>query len=83
MNPVKSRDNYCSQCGLMYRLWIHKVERKVCDECEPEKFKELYNENISIVKKRTRGQKHITEHHYFPDAPKKTQRKDRYIRDIC
>ena len=63
------RKNYCQQCGLMYRLWMHKTEHEVCDECEPEKFKELHNQNIQTIKKRTRGQEHISEHHFFPKKP--------------
>ncbi len=76
------RTNYCPRCGLMYRLWVHKAERNICDECEPEKFKELHDQNITNYKRRKVGQQHITEHTFFPDHPKDTTRKDRFIRDI-
>jgi len=57
---------YCKICGLKYRKWVSILEIKVCDECEPEKFKELHNKNITAIKKRTLGQEHITEHTFFP-----------------
>ena len=77
------RDNYCKQCGLMFRLWIHKAEMNVCDECEPEKFKKIHNENIQQIKKKSRGQEHITEHHHFPRQPTMAEyyTKDKYRRE--
>ena len=61
--------SYCKQCGLQFRIWTRKLEQQVCDECEPEKFKELHQENINNIKKKQMGQEHITEHTFFPKAP--------------
>ena len=60
------KKNYCQNCGLMYRDWIHKAELTVCDECDPEKFATLHKQNIRRIKRRTIGQEHITEHTFFP-----------------
>ena len=38
-----SMSKHCKRCGLKYRNWVSMLEVKVCDECEPEKFKELHN----------------------------------------
>jgi len=57
---------HCKRCGLKYRNWVSMLEVKVCDECEPEKFKELHDKNVTAIKKRTVGQEHITEHTFFP-----------------
>ena len=77
---IGSRNNYCKNCGLMYRLWIHKAELEICDECEPEKFAKLHKENIRVIKKRTRGQQHITEHTFFPSS-KRTYAPMQYRRE--
>jgi len=61
-----SMSKHCKRCGLKYRNWVSMLEVKVCDECEPEKFKELHNKNVTAIKKRTLGQEHITEHTFFP-----------------
>jgi len=67
MSDTKGRKGkHCERCGLKYRNWVSILEVKVCDECEPEKFKELHNKNITAIKKRTVGQEHITEHTFFP-----------------
>jgi ribosome-binding protein aMBF1 (putative translation factor) len=63
------KKNYCQNCGLMYRDWIHKAELTVCDECEPEKFATLHKQNIRRIKRRTIGQEHITENTFFPAVP--------------
>ena len=65
-NPTWIKAKHCKRCGLKYRKWVSMLEVKVCDECEPEKFKELHNKNITAIKKRTVGQEHITEHTFFP-----------------
>ena len=66
----------------MYRLWIHKAEKEICDECDPQLFKEEHEKNISNYKKRKVGQKHITENTFFPDEPKRTTAyKDRHVAD--
>jgi ribosome-binding protein aMBF1 (putative translation factor) len=78
------KNNYCKQCGLMYRLWIHKAELNVCDECEPEKFASLHKQNIYDIKKKSRGQEHISEHHHFPRQPTMSEynTKDKYRREV-
>jgi hypothetical protein len=58
--------NYCQKCGLQYRIWSHKIENPICDECEPEKFEEQHKKSIVFHKKRNVGQSHITEHTFFP-----------------
>jgi hypothetical protein len=58
--------NYCPKCGLQYRLWNVKIENKACDECEPDKYKELHATNIQRRKTLHMGQEHITEHTFFP-----------------
>jgi len=59
-------NNHCQICGLQYRLWSHKIDNPICDECEPEKFKKQRETNIIFQKKRNMGQSHITEHTFFP-----------------
>jgi len=59
-------NHHCNRCGLAYRNWVSKLEKPVCDECEPEKFKQLHNKNVTSIKKRIIGQEHITEHTFFP-----------------
>jgi len=68
----------------MYRLWIHKAELNVCDECEPEKFAKLHKQNIQCIKKRSRGQEHISEHHHFPRKPTMAEYciNDKYRREV-
>lgn len=67
--------NYCKQCGLQFRLWNVKVETPVCEECEPEKWQKQYKTNITMIKKRTMAQEHITEHTFFPkETTWKTQK---------
>ena len=60
------KSEHCPNCGLQYRIWIQKLERQVCDECNPEEFKELHKKNVRQHKKRFVGQEHITEHTFFP-----------------
>ena len=57
---------YCLTCGLQYRLWNVKIENPACEECEPQKFKELHQTNIQRRKTLQMGQEHITEHTFFP-----------------
>ena len=61
-----SDKHFCPTCGLEYRLWVEKLERKVCDQCDPKEFKELHKENVRQHKKRFVGQQHITENTFFP-----------------
>jgi hypothetical protein len=61
-----TRSKYCSKCGLEYRKWSFAVENPACEECEPEKYKKIYKDNITQIKKRTLAQEHITEHTFFP-----------------
>ncbi len=61
-----SDKHFCPTCGLEYRLWVEKLEQKVCDQCDPKEFKELHKENVRQHKKRFVGQEHITEHTFFP-----------------
>ena len=63
-------DNYCPNCGLEYRQWAIKIEEVVCEECEPLAFGFLHNRNIGHMKRRLRGQEHITEFTWFPTDPK-------------
>jgi len=58
--------HYCPTCGLEYRIWIAKLEQKVCDQCNPKEFEELHKENVRGHKKRFVGQQHITENTFFP-----------------
>lgn len=58
--------HYCSTCGLEYRIWVEKLEQKVCDQCNPKEFEELHKENVRGHKKRFVGQQHITENTFFP-----------------
>ena len=60
------KSEHCPNCGLQYRIWIQKLERQVCDECNPKEFKELHKENVRQHKKRFIGQEHITENTFFP-----------------
>ena len=60
------KSEHCPNCGLQYRIWIQKLERQVCDECNPEDFKELHKKNVRQHKKRFVGQEHITENTIFP-----------------
>jgi ribosomal protein S27AE len=71
---IVKRNNYCPQCGLMFRLWMHKTEHAVCDECDPVKFKELHKQNLRTYKKKEVGQQHITEHTFFPKTPSASER---------
>ena len=38
----------------------------ICEDCEPEKFKEQYEKDLVYMQKRNMGQEHITEHTFFP-----------------
>jgi len=58
--------NFCKKCGLQYRIWSHKIDNPICEECDPEKFKEQHKKSIIFQKKRRLGQSHITEHTFFP-----------------
>jgi len=58
--------HYCSTCGLEYRIWVEKLEQKVCDQCNPKEFEELHKQNVRNHKKRFLGQQHITENTFFP-----------------
>jgi hypothetical protein len=74
------RTNYCPKCGLMYRLWIQKGEKYICDECDPKLFKEEHEKNVTNFKRRTVGQQHITENTFFPDLPSnKTNNMKKYL----
>ena len=57
---------YCRRCGLQYRKWNIQTEFQACEECEPDKYRKIYNTNVTQIKKRTVGQDHITEHTFFP-----------------
>ncbi len=65
-----NKHGYCAKCGLEYRGSVVIDREGICDECDPEGFKEQYNKDIVWMKKRTIGQKHITENTFFPDKPK-------------
>jgi|TARA_R110002096_G_scaffold399549_1_gene595989 hypothetical protein len=52
-----------------------KGENYICDECDPELFKEEHQKNVTNFKRRKVGQQHITENTFFPDQPKKTSYK--------
>jgi hypothetical protein len=67
---LMGKHGYCSKCGLEYRRSAVIDREGICDECDPEGFKEQYNKDIVWMKKRTIGQKHITENTFFPDKPK-------------
>ena len=58
--------HYCPTCGLEYRIWVEKLEQKVCDQCNPKEFEELHKQNVRQHKKRFVGQQHITENTFFP-----------------
>ena len=64
----------------MFRLWMHKTEHNICDECEPKKFKELHETNLRTYKKKEVGQLHITEHTFFPKNVSAVDRSQKYIR---
>ena len=68
-----NKHGYCSKCGLEYRRSAVIDREGICEECDPEGFKEQYNKDIVWMKKRTIGQKHITENTFFPDKPKRTR----------
>ena len=57
---------FCPTCGLEYRQWAIKINKLICDECEPSAFSDLHKENLTSMKRRTVGQEHITEHTWFP-----------------
>jgi len=61
-----SDKHFCPTCGLEYRIWVEKLEQKVCDQCNPKEFEELHKENVRQHKKRFVGQEHITENTFFP-----------------
>ncbi len=61
-----SDKHYCPTCGLKFRIWVEKLEQKVCDQCNPKEFKELHDNNVRQHKKRFVGQEHITENTFFP-----------------
>ena len=61
---------HCPTCGLEYRASAVIDRKGICDECDPEGFKEQYNKDIAWMKKRTIGQEHITENTFFPGKPK-------------
>jgi len=53
----------------------------ICEDCEPEKFKEQYEKDIITMQKRRIGQEHITEHTFFPKkAPSKTYQPKKWYR---
>jgi len=58
--------DYCPKCGLQYRRSQIKLRMGICEECDPDKFKEQYEMDIVYMQKRNMGQKHITEHTFFP-----------------
>jgi len=60
--------SFCPKCGLEYTQGQIKMRMGVCEECEPDKFKEQYETDINRVYKM--GQQHITEHTFFPAKPK-------------
>jgi hypothetical protein len=62
----ETMNNYCRQCGLMFRKWAHRTEEPVCDECNPKEFKELHEKNLRTNRRRSVGQQHITENTFFP-----------------
>ena len=49
-----TRSKYCSKCGLEYRKWSFAVENPACEECEPEKYKKIYKDNITQIKNMAR-----------------------------
>ena len=58
--------DYCPKCGLQYRKSQIKLRMGICEECEPDKFKEQYEMDLVYMQKRNIGQEHITEHTFFP-----------------
>ena len=58
--------DYCPKCGLQYRRSQIKLRMGICEECEPDKFKEQYEMDLVYMQKRNMGQEHITENTFFP-----------------
>ena len=61
--------DYCPKCGLQYRKSQIKMRMGICEDCDPTKFKEQYEKDLVYMQKRKVGQKHITEHTFFPEKP--------------
>mgnify|MGYP001164915075 CR=1 FL=1 len=60
--------NYCPKCGLQYRKWSIEVEKQVCEDCDSIEYEKLRKTNITRIKKRQVGQKHISENTWFPTS---------------
>ena len=67
------RNHFCRTCGLEFRKWVRKTHNTVCDQCEPEKFKELHTQNLRLFKTRKIGQEHLTESTWFPKENNQTK----------
>ena len=73
--------DYCPKCGLQYRQSQIKMRMGICEECEPDKFKEQYEMDLVYMQKRNMGQEHITEHTFFPKkAPSKKYQEFKWYR---
>ena len=76
-----TNNEYCNRCGLEYRKSQIQMRMGICEDCEPEKFKEQYEKDIITMQKRRIGQEHITEHTFFPKrAPSKTYQVKKWYR---
>ena len=76
-----ANNEYCNRCGLEYRKSQIQMRMGICEDCEPEKFKEQYEKDIITMQKRRIGQEHITEHTFFPKkAPSKTYQLKKWYR---
>jgi len=72
---------YCPICGLQYTKSQIKMRAGICQECEPEKFKEQYEKDIVYMQTRNMGQEHITEHTFFPKkAPSRQYQEFKWYR---
>jgi len=60
---------YCPKCGLEFRRYQVLMRMGICQECEPDKFKEQHDTDIKRMIKRNVGQEHITEYTFFPAKP--------------
>ena len=73
--------DYFPKCGLQYRRSQIKMRMGICEECEPDKFKEQYEMDLVYMQKKNMGQEHITEHTFFPKkAVSKRYQKNKWYR---